>query len=123
MERVGEYLVLLLKEVDGQYKTFILPFDSRCKTSILFALEGMITMESENILKYKSIMSQYRSGKYGNEPSSMHEILERAGEADLFDSMSEDELQQLADTSSCIFSKQMLHLLKTRKSKCTHVYM
>lgn len=80
-------------------------------------------MQSENILKYKSIMSQYRSGKYGNEPLSMHEILERAGEADLFEKMSEEELQQLADSSTCIFAKQMFHLLKTRKNKCTHVYM
>ncbi len=57
-------------------------------------------MQSENIQKYEKIMDDYRSGKFGNENLHLRDIFEKAGEPNLINSMSKDELMYLAEKSS-----------------------
>ena len=45
--------------------------------------------------KYKQIMNDYRSGKYGDKPLTMDKILKEAGEPDIFDKMEEEDIMTL----------------------------
>ena len=64
---------------------------------------------SINILKYNDIMARYRNGEFGNNHLTLREILNMAGEPDLLNNMTIDELEYLALQSSgmlkSLFSK------------------
>ena len=71
---------------------------------------------SEYLQKYNDIMEMYRRGKFGDTHLTMHEILHRAEEPDLFDKMSLDDLQYLIENTSGIH-KQMFSYLKSKKEQ------
>lgn len=59
--------------------------------------DGFMT---ELIKKYNDIMDMYRNGKFGENLLTMSDILEKAGEPDLFDRMNSNEIQYLLNSSS-----------------------
>lgn len=56
-------------------------------------------IEVDNVQKYLDIMEEYRSGKFGEEHLTLHEILTRAGEPNLLDQISLEELDILINNS------------------------
>lgn len=60
--------------------------------------------------KLKAIMWRYRAGEFGSEPLSMHDILQRAGEPDLFDKMSIKEVRNLQE-KACGITKHFYDLI------------
>ena len=66
------------------------------------------------IQQFYKIMEEYRDGKYGNEFLNIFEILSRAGEPDLLNNMSIEELTYLERTSSGE-TKQAFKNLKIRR--------
>ena len=71
---------------------------------------------TEYLQKYNDIMEMYRHGEFGDTHLTMHEILHRAEESDLFDKMSLDDLQYLIEKTSGIH-KQMFNYLKSKKEQ------
>lgn len=69
---------------------------------------------TELIKKYENIMELYKSGSFGTKHLSLNEVLERAGEPDLFDRMSCDEIEYLID-NSCGITKLLFIELKKKK--------
>lgn len=61
-----------------------------------------INIRSENIEKYNSVMSSYRSGEYGEDNLTIAQILEMANEKKLIERMTIPELQNLSSNSSGI---------------------
>lgn len=59
-------------------------------------------------------MWRYRAGEFGSEPLSMHDILQRAGEPDLFKNMSADKVRDLKNKASGV-TKHMYGLILKRK--------
>lgn len=49
--------------------------------------------------RYYIMMTNYRSGKYGNKHLALHQILEISGNANLFNEMNIEELSYLRDKS------------------------
>ena len=70
----------------------------------------------EYLQKYNDIMEMYRRGEFGDTHLTMHEILYRAKEPDLFDKMSLDDLQYLIENTYGIH-KQMFSYLKSKKEQ------
>lgn len=66
--------------------------------------------------KFCEIMKKYHSGEFGTEHLSMEEILQRAGESNLFEEMTIEEIQDLVEKSSGL-QKRILLLLKQRKEQ------
>ena len=66
--------------------------------------------------KYYHIMDMYKKGEFGAHHLSLHDILEKAGESDLFDKMNQNEIQYLIDNSSGL-TKYMFIELKSKKNK------
>lgn len=66
------------------------------------------------ITRYYRILSNYRKGLYGKEHLTMHEILNRAGEPNLFNMMSLDEIDYLLETSTGQ-TRNMFALIKNKK--------
>lgn len=64
--------------------------------------------------KYNDIMTKYKNGEFGNDNLTMHEILERAGEADLFEKMNLSEIEVLINQSTGL-AKNMFCIIKSRK--------
>ena len=71
---------------------------------------------TEYLQKYNEIMETYHRGEFGETHLTMHEILHKAGEPDLFDKMSLDDLQYLIENTSGIH-KQMFSYLKSKKEQ------
>ena len=71
---------------------------------------------TEYLQKYNDIMEKYRRGEFGDTHLTMHDILYRAEEPDLFDKMSLDDLQYLIENTSGIH-KQMFSYLKSKKEQ------
>lgn len=71
---------------------------------------------TEYLQKYNEIMETYHRGEFGETHLTMHEILHKAGEPDLFDKMSLDDLQYLIENTSGIH-KQMFNYLKSKKEQ------
>lgn len=66
-----------------------------------------------NLEKYYKIMEDYHQGKYGGN-LTMHEILEQAGEPDLFDKMSISEVQVLWNEASGITKMMFMNIIKKK---------
>lgn len=66
-----------------------------------------------NLEKYYKIMEDYHQGKYGGN-LTMHEILEQAGEIDLFDKMSISEVQVLWNEASGITKMMFMNIIKKK---------
>ena len=71
---------------------------------------------TEYLQKYNEIMETYHRGEFGDTHLTMHEILHKAEESDLFDKMSLDDLQYLIENTSGIH-KQMFSYLKSKKEQ------
>lgn len=71
---------------------------------------------TEYLQKYNEIMETYHRGEFGDTHLTMHEILHKAEEPDLFDKMSLDDLQYLIENTSGIY-KQMFNYLKSKKEQ------
>lgn len=71
---------------------------------------------TEYLQKYDEIMETYHRGEFGDTHLTMHEILHKAEEPDLFDKMSLDDLQYLIENTSGIH-KQMFNYLKSKKEQ------
>lgn len=71
---------------------------------------------TEYLQKYNDIMKKYRCGEFGDTHLTMHEILHKAGEPDLFDKMSLSDLQYLIE-NTCGIHKQMFSYLKSKKEQ------
>ena len=71
---------------------------------------------SEYLQKYNDIMKKYYRGEFDGTHLTMHDILYRAEEPDLFDKMSLDDLQYLIENTSGIH-KQMFSYLKSKKEQ------
>ena len=71
---------------------------------------------TEYLQKYNEIMETYHRGEFGDTHLTMHEILHKAEEPDLFDKMSLDDLQYLIENTSGIH-KQMFSYLKSKKEQ------
>lgn len=71
---------------------------------------------TEYLQKYNDIMKKYRCGEFGDTHLTMHEILHKAGEPDLFDKMSLSDLQYLIENTYGIH-KQMFSYLKSKKEQ------
>ena len=69
---------------------------------------------TEYLQKYNEIMETYHRGEFGDTHLTMHEILHKAGELDLFDKMSLSDLQYLIE-NTCGIKKQMFCHLKSQK--------
>ena len=69
---------------------------------------------TELIKKYYSIMARYRKGEFGNNHLTVYDILEKAGELDLFDKMSQSEIQFLIDKSSGITKLMFIEIKKSK---------
>lgn len=71
--------------------------------------------DSQNIAKYTEIMERYRNGEFGYAPQTLYEILNKAGEPDLFEKFSREELQTLANRSTGL-TRMMFSLLLDKKT-------
>lgn len=71
---------------------------------------------TEYLQKYNEIMETYHRGEFGDTHLTMHEILHKAEEPDLFDKMSLDDLQYLIENTSGIY-KQMFNYFKSKKEQ------
>ena len=60
----------------------------------------MENFQTQLIKKFYEVMRQYREGKYGKEFLNVFEMLNKAGEPNLLNNMSIDELIYLEKTSS-----------------------
>ena len=60
-------------------------------------------------------MEMYHRGKFGDTHLTMYEILDKAGEPDLFDKMSLGDLQYLIENSNGIQKQMFCHLKSQRK--------
>ena len=60
-------------------------------------------------------MEMYHRGEFGDTHLTMYEILDKAGEPDLFDKMSLSDLQYLIENSSGIQKQMFCHLKSQRK--------
>ncbi len=69
---------------------------------------------SENLEKYYSIMNRYHNGAFGDSHLTLREILDKAGESDLLDKMSIEEIQVLVNQSTGL-TKMMFTLLQNQK--------
>lgn len=67
--------------------------------------------------KLKAVMWQYRAGEFGSEPLSMHDILQRAGEPDLFKNMSAEKVRDLKDKASGVTKHMYGMILKKKLSE------
>lgn len=68
-----------------------------------------------NVEKYKRIMEEYRRGEYGDTHLSLHDILNRAGEQNLLQNMTVEELEEVKKES---FGIQRMMFEKIMKKKC-----
>ena len=71
---------------------------------------------TELIKQYYHIMDLYRKGEFGSEHITLYEILTKAGEPDLLDRMSLDELKYLCDNSKGM-TKLLFNELILKKQK------
>ena len=69
-----------------------------------------------NLDKYYDIMNRYKSGEFGNENLSMHEILDKANAPHLIEEMNLNEIQHLIDSTSGL-TKNMFLLIKQERQK------
>lgn len=69
---------------------------------------------SYELQKYKDIMEKYYCGDFGKEHLTMTEILDKAGESNLFEKMSVSDLEYLI-ANSFGATKQMFCLIKSKK--------
>ena len=78
----------------------------------------MIMMNSEykNVKKYYQIMKKYREGEFGIANLSVHEILEKSGNNNLFDLMSREEIDYLIENSKG-FQRQFFVEIKNKSLK------
>lgn len=76
-----------------------------------------INIRSENIEKYNSVMSSYRSGEYGEDNLTIAQILEMANEKNLIERMTLPELQYLSSNSSGITKLFFAEEIKKRLDK------
>ena len=72
---------------------------------------------SANILKYNDIMARYRNGEFGNDYLTLREILNIAGEPDLLNNMTRDELEYLTLQSSGTLKLFFFKLQKEKEAK------
>ena len=70
----------------------------------------------DTLERYNEIMTNYRNGKYGVNSLSMYQILEKAGEPNLFEEMSISDLEILIKDSRG-FTRQMLIEIRDSKSR------
>ena len=73
-------------------------------------------MFSSNLEKYQDILNRYRNGEFGNDHLTMYEILERAGESELFAKMDLSEIEVLINESSGLTKKMFLAIKKTKNT-------
>lgn len=59
-------------------------------------------------------MKRYYDGEFGSENLTMHEILEKAGEEDLFEKMSTSEIQTLINNSHGFTKKMFIDILNQK---------
>lgn len=69
---------------------------------------------SDLLKKYYEIMDDYKSGKYGEDDLYLDEVLEAAGEPDLFDRMSIDDIKTLRDSASGFAKMAFTEALKAK---------
>ena len=66
--------------------------------------------------QYNEIMERYRNGAFGTGYLSLHEILTKAGEPDLLDRMSQEEIEELTKRSAGL-TRYMFNMIKERKNE------
>lgn len=69
--------------------------------------------------RYSEMMTNYRSGKYGNKHLTLHQILEISGNANLLNEMNIEELSYLRDKSFGI-TKSIFQELINQKNTPIH---
>ena len=68
----------------------------------------------DHLARYHDIMRDYRSGRFGSEHLTLRNILEKAGEPDLLNKMTPDEIQSLLDSATGM-TRLLFSQLKAKK--------